>query len=188
MMIKNGKDDASMKPAHISALLLIIASICLCFPPAQAKDMNAYSIGGVTFQSPLPFSPPSKVGLDASSLIYPASSSAGRGECELTFVSISKKMQDEMKCTDREMLDYVKSTFLAISGKAKAHRKRSFIGKTVTGDVLECSIPVKSHIEVYLIPLSRGNKLAVSFKYTDKIASVDVEKVINTVASTMKEK
>jgi hypothetical protein len=106
---------------------------------------------------------------------------------EITLVSVPKDMQESMGNKDADILSYVKATFLASTLPATKSVERSFLGRKVVGEAQSSSIPAPGELELYLIPLSDGDKVAVGFKRDNAMPKEKAESVINTVAQSFKE-
>ncbi|HUU06532.1 MAG TPA: hypothetical protein VMZ49_11725 [Patescibacteria group bacterium] len=143
---------------------------------------------GVTLQTPVPFSPSSSIGLDAYSCLYPAGAKLGSEEFEITFVFFSTQMQSDTGFSDREMLDYARSTFLGLGMPAKENKTRMFAGKEVKGDVDATSIPHPAICESYLLSLADGRKLVLAFKASASMDKALAETIIAAAIASFAEK
>ncbi|MBU1568175.1 MAG: hypothetical protein KJ630_21445 [Proteobacteria bacterium] len=141
----------------------------------------------VAFNSPVPFSPPKEIGMDAVALLYPAKSKLGQSQLEVTLVALPKEMQESFANNDVEIANYVKGTFLASAKSSEKTTKRTFLGIQAVGEIQSTSIPKSSTLELYLLPLSDGDKIAVAFSKDSAMASDAAEGIIKMIASTFKE-
>jgi hypothetical protein len=146
------------------------------------------TVAGVTLQTPVPFSQGSSIGLDAYSCLYPAAAKMGSGEFEIVFVFFSPQMQSETGFSDREMLDYARSTFLGLGMPAEGSKSREFAGKEVKGDIDATAIPKPARWESYLLSLADSRKLVLAFKASSTFDKDLAEKIISASASSFSEK
>jgi hypothetical protein len=175
------------KSAHHWIRLLLILSLSLFtvqFSGAAANEHTWWKIG---FQTPVAFSSPEKIGLNAAALNHPPESGLGKAQMEITLVGVPKGMAEGLGNKDDEILKYVKTTFLGTAIPAAKKVERTFLGKKVAGEAQSTTIPKKGELEIYLIPLSDGDKVAVGFVRDAQFPQDKAEGVINTVAQSLKE-
>jgi len=165
-------------------IALLFAFLTVQISGAETGDQKWWK---VSFKTPVAFSSPQKVGLDAVALVHPPESGLGRGQMEITLVGVPKDMQESMGNKDAEVLAYVKATFLASTLPATKSVERSFLGKKVVGGAQSVSIPKKGELEIYLVPLSDGDKVAVGFTRDVAMPKEKAESIINMVAQSFKE-
>ncbi len=87
--------------------------------------------------------------------------------------------------SDAELLDYVKTTFLATSASGKPV-ERTFLGKPVKGQALEKKIPAPSSAEIYVVTKKNGDKVVLGFVTSPGFAK-EAQEAIAGIAATMKE-
>lgn len=174
-----------MKQKIIPAVVLI-AAVFLLFPRASSAEIYDYSVNGLAFKLHLKFSAPIKSGMDAYTFSYPDAPGTGGEKFEITLVFMDKDMIDSLNMTENEQYMYVKSVYFGTSDDADKKIERTFMGTKITGEYLECSIPRESTLELFIIPLKNGGKLAAGFKKydLDKEAS---EKIIDEFANSLSE-
>ena len=168
----------------LALLILLLSLMTVRNSGAENIDHKWWKIG---FQVPVAFSNPQKVGLDAAAMVHPPESGLGKGQMEITLVAVPKDMQESLGNKDAEILTYVKTTFLGATAPAAKPVHRSFLGKKVTGEAQSTSIPKKSELEIYLIPLTDGDKVAVAFSRDTAFAREKADSIITTVAQSFKE-
>jgi hypothetical protein len=169
----------------MSAMLVLLFSLfTVQLSGAAANDHTWWKIG---FQTPVAFSSPEKIGLDAAALMHPPESGLGKAQMEITLVGVPKGMAEGLGNKDDKILQYVKTTFLGAATPAAKKVERTFLGKKVAGEAQATSIPKKGELEIYLIPLSDGDKVAVGFVRDAQFPQDKAEGVINTVAQSLKE-
>ena len=85
--------------------------------------------------------------------------------------------------TDSELLDYVKTTFLATSAPGR-RVVRTFLGREVAGEGLQKKVPAPSAAEVYVVTKKGGDKVVLAFVFEPGFAD-RAEQAIAAIASTM---
>jgi hypothetical protein len=141
----------------------------------------------VAFETPVPFSAPREIGLDAVALAHPPGSGEGVGRIEIVLAAAPKDMVDGMGMSDEELLGYFKTTFLGLSAPAVRKVERTFLGRTVAGGAQSASIPRARNVESYLIPLSGGAKLFLAVASDAAVPAADIEAVLAALARSLKE-
>ena len=170
--------------------ILILGVIFLMLTPAGSAwsaDTFSYNWWKVSFETPMAFSGPSEIGLDAVALASPPDSEPGRGRLEITLVAVPKVMQEAMGNNDGDILAYVKSTFLGTAKPAESTVERSFLGQTIKGEAQKLTIPRPGALEVFLITLSDGDKAAVGLSRSSETPPEEAEAVMEMMARTLKE-
>jgi hypothetical protein len=175
------------KIVPVWSLAMIAVLTFISTVQVSGAEMSEHTWEKVSFKTPVAFSSPQKAGLDAVALVHPPESGLGKGLMEITLVAVPKDMQESMGNNDAEILSYVKATFLASTAPSAKSVERSFLGRKVTGEAQSSSIPKPGELELYLIPLSGGDKVAVGFKRDNAMPKEKAESVINTVAQSFKE-
>ncbi|MFH0783062.1 MAG: hypothetical protein V2B20_14090 [Pseudomonadota bacterium] len=170
-----------------SVFVLITLMLSISAGPGMAAEMFSSTWWKIAFNSPVPFSPPQEIGMDAVALLYPAQSNLGQAQLEISLIALPKEMQESFANNDAEIVNYVKGTFLASTTASEKTAVRTFLGKKVVGEIQATSIPKSSTLEVYLIPLADGDKIAVAFARDASMANDEAEKIIEMVASSFKE-
>lgn len=174
-----------MKNKHLVYLSLSMLLISAGF--LAAENRYPVAVAGVTLETPVPFSQSSSIGLDAYSAFYPAGAKPGAKEFEITFVFFSVQMQGDTGFSGREMLDYARSIFLGMGRPANESKTRVLAGKETKGDIDSTSIPHPAQLEIYLLSLTDGRKLALAFKASAAMDKSQAEKIIAAAAQTFAE-
>lgn len=158
-----------------AAAVIAAASSSVAGPPA------AVEVHGLKFTPPISFSAPAPAGLDALLVVHPPDAKAGGEKVSLTAVAFPK----DSGMSDAELLDYVKTTFLATSASGKPV-ERNFLGKPVKGQTLEKKIPAPSNTEIYVVTKKSGDKVVLGFVFSPGFAK-EAQEAIAGIAATMKE-
>jgi hypothetical protein len=130
---------------------------------APAPGVETVRWGGVAFSLPAGFAMPQKLGLDAVVLTRPAGTTPGETELEIVLAALPREMQEAMGGDDDQLAEYVKTTFLAVSGKPVRTVTGHFLGRDTPGQVLASSIPRPRDVHFFLLPLKTGAKIAIAF-------------------------
>jgi hypothetical protein len=165
-------------------MALLLALVTVQISAAETGDQKWWK---VSFKAPVAFSSPQTIGLDAVALVHPPESGRGKGQMEITLVAVPKDLQESFGNKDAEVLSYVKGTFLASTLPATKSVERTFLGRKVAGEAQTVSIPKQGELELYLISLSDGDKVAVGFTRDVAMPKDKAESIINTVAQSCKE-
>lgn len=160
------------------ALLAAVLASVVAAPGARAAD---FTLHGLNAAPPIPFSAPEEAGLDALRVVHPADAKAGGEKLSLTAVAFPK----DSGMSDAELLDYVKTTFLATSAAGKPV-ERSLLGRKVTGQALEKKVPAPSHAEVYVATKKGGDKVVLAFVFVPGFAQ-EAEAAIAAISTSLKE-
>ncbi len=168
----------------MNALLPILLSLVALggFP---AADTAVCVWDRFQFEVRLPFSGPQKLGLDAVVFVHPAGAAPGRGRIEIALASFPKDMVEGMGMSDKELLEYFKTTFLG-AGPGGQVVERAFLGRTIKGDKQETAIPRAKRQEAYLVPLPEGGRLGWAVSALAEVPEADMEKTAALAARTLK--
>jgi hypothetical protein len=164
-----------------SILALAAATLLAAATSHAAGAPPAVEVHGLKFTPPIAVSAPAPAGLDALLVVHPADARAGGEKLSLTAIAFPK----DSGMTDADLLDYVKTTFLATSDAGKPV-ERSFLGRKVKGQSLEKRIPAPSRAEVYVVTRKGGDKVVLAFVFGPGFAA-EAEAAIAGIASTMTE-
>ena len=170
-----------MPSRMVPVLLSTLAVLAAAARPAVAGTPAAIELHGLKAAPPIPFSAPENAGLDALRVVHPADAKTGGEKLSLTAVAFPK----DSGMTDAELLDYVKTTFLATSDAGKPV-ERTLLGKKVKGQALEKKIPSPSIAEVYVATKKTGDKVVLAFVLSPDFAK-EAQEAIAGIAATMKE-
>lgn len=164
-----------------SILALAAAALLAAATSDAGGAPPAVEIHGLKVSPPIAFSAPAPAGLDALLVVHPADARAGGEKLSLTAIAFPK----DSGMTDSDLLDYVKTTFLATSDAGKPV-ERSFLGRKVKGQALEKKVPAPSRAEVYVVTRKGGDKVVLAFVFGLGFAT-EAETAIAGIASTMTE-
>lgn len=159
----------------------VLAAALIATAHALAGATPEVEVHGLRFAPPIAFSSPAPAGLDALLVVHPAEAKAGGEKLSLTAVAFEK----DCGMSDAELLDYVKTTFLAATAAGKPV-ERTILGRPVKGLALEKKVPAPSHAQVYVVTKSKGDKVVLGFVFGPGFAE-EAEKAIAAIAASMKE-
>lgn len=175
------------KIAHVCWLAVVMFLSLSMSPAAWGAETFSHSWGRVGFETPLAFSKPMDIGMGAVALTSPPQSGPGQGDLVITLVEVPKDLQESMGNNPAEVMNYVKSTHLGTTKPAQGARERTFLGQVVKGEVQQMAIPKPGELEVYMVSLPGGDKVAVALTRDQKIPADVAAKVMEMVAKTFKE-
>ncbi|NLI46673.1 MAG: hypothetical protein GX414_06150 [Acidobacteria bacterium] len=154
--------------------------------PASGQGLR-HAWWTVAFETPVPFSAPREIGMDAVALTHPPDTAGGVGRIEIVLAAAPKDMVDGMGMSDDELPGYFKTTFLGLSAPAVKKVERTFLGHAVAGGAQSTTIPRARNVESYLVPLAGGAKLFLAVGSDTDVPAADVEAVLAALARTLKE-
>ncbi len=171
------------------AAVFVFTTLLIAFrPDAEAMQGQRHTWWKIAFSTPVAFSAPQEIGMDAVTLLLPPDATPGGGRLEITLVSIPKVMREGMGMkSDDELAGYVKSTFLGTAKPAEKTVERTFMGKKVAGGVQEVKIPRKAELTLFLIPLSGEDTLALALVRDAAVPADEAESVLGTISRTFSE-
>lgn len=149
--------------------------------PAGAASPVPIELHGLEATPPVSFSLPESAGLDAVRVVHPPDAKAGGEKLSLLAVAFPK----DSGMSDAELLDYVKTTFLAASDSGRPV-ERTLLGKKVNGQALEKKIPSPSLAQVYVATKKGGDKVVLAFVFTPGFAN-EAEAAIAAITASLKE-
>jgi hypothetical protein len=160
-------------------IVLVFAAALASAVPAFADDPpHVVQIHGLKFTPPVRFSAPAPAGLDALAVVHPADAKSGGEKLSLTAVAFPK----DSGMTDADLLEYVKSAFLATTSPGRPV-ERTLLGRKVKGEALEKKIPAPSLAEVYVATKKSGDKVVLGFVFSPDFAKEAGEAIAGITAT-----
>jgi hypothetical protein len=163
----------------------IIAAVLSGGTASSQKYSNSW--GQVAFETPVQFSTPVDIGLNAVALVSPPESKPGEGSVEITLVFVPLDMAESMENDMEMMVRYLKGAFLATAKVGTKTAGRTFLGKTIEGETISSTIPKPGELEYYLVPLSDGGKIMIALRWDESTTKEDAAAVLDLIAETLKE-
>jgi hypothetical protein len=161
-------------------LALAVASAAAANAAAAAGHLT--KMHGLSFSTTAEFSAPAEAGLDALRIVFPKDAKAGGEKMSLTAVRFPAEAVGAGGMADAELLDYVKTAFLAASGPGRSC-ERTFLGRKVAGQAFEKTIPKPARAEMYIVPLKSGDKIVLGFAYAADFAAQAAQAIGEAAAS-----
>ncbi|MDG2989880.1 hypothetical protein L3556_02860 [Candidatus Synechococcus calcipolaris G9] len=157
-------------------------------PPAESETQpSRYQLIGVTFETPLTFSPPRGTGSGVA-VVYPPMAAPGDHELMVSLLEIDMPSGILGELTNTELSSFLRYTGL---GGAPARRpsmiERRIFGRRIQGEVFfkEGERPI--YQELYLVRLSTGKRMAISLEAEERAPLALVEEVFSHVANSFME-
>ena len=125
--------------------------------------------------------------MDAVALSHPAGASPDEVLCELVLCRVSPAMREAMGADDGAVLEYVKSTFLGTARAGEGSAERELLGVPSVGQTLATRIPRPGRLEVHLVALADGARLAVAVRSYEDAPPDLGDGVMATLASSLAE-
>jgi len=165
---------------------VIVLFLCLA---ATAFSSGNFPVSWrtVSFDTPTQMSRPTEIGLDAVAITDRPEASHGNALMEVVLVAIPADLREALGNSDSEVVNYVKSTFLGTAKSAEKTVTRTFLGRTVFGELLSSKIPAPREIELYLIPLADGGSMAVAFSRDTSLSRERFEALADKVSRSFRE-
>lgn len=171
-------------PRHV--FTAVILAILLGFSTTSAQNFSN-SWNGISFNTPIEFSAPTKLGLNAVSLVAPPESVSGESRMELTLVAVPPDMAEGMENDTELILGYLKGTFLATGKPGTKIESRNFLGKSVEGESISSTIPKPGELAYYLVPLQEGALMLIALRWDAASTMEDAAAILDVIAETLQE-
>jgi hypothetical protein len=160
-------------------------ALALAAATGFAAAGHAVEMHGLRFAVTPEFSVPEAAGLDALRIVLPKDARPGAEKMSITMVRFPAEAVGAGGMSDAELLDYVKTAFLAATGAGKPI-ERIFLAQKARGEALEKSIPVPSRAEAYVVALKTGDKIVFAFAFVPEFAA-EAGRVIGEAAESLRE-
>jgi hypothetical protein len=173
----------------MEVLIMIMVTILLILSAVagSVSEPNVYVWEGIQFESGLELSQPESIGLDAVSLSYPANASQEEVVFEVVIAKAPEEMQTAMEMSESELFEYLKTTFLGLTGKADKTTEKEILGQKRTLEQHEHVIPVQSTIHVFFLKLQNGDGVMTAFRVLPRMQTEQAQTEIRTITSTFRE-
>ena len=165
---------------------LLMTTIPVAVPDiVQAQEVQVYAGGGFIFETPVGFSDLKPIGDAGFGVLYPATAAKGSQRLLITLVDLRVEDLVLLRMDEEQLFSYVKYLHFGLSGSAYQYQQRQFMGQALRGQV---QVKSNQHIvELYLVPLSDGSKLAVAFEIDPELPLMLVENTITAVTRSLRE-
>lgn len=169
-----------MKKTAAAFALALAAATVFAATAGHAVEMH-----DLRFTVTPEFSVPGEAGLDALRAVLPKDAKPGAEKMSITAVRFPAEAVGAGGMSDAELLDYVKTAFLAATGAGKPV-ERIFLAQKAKGEAFERSIPVPMRAEAYVVALKTGDKVVLAFAFTPEFAA-EAGRVIDEAAGSLRE-
>ncbi|BAC08782.1 hypothetical protein [Thermosynechococcus vestitus] len=155
---------------------------------AVAPGSQRYQLLGLSFETPLPFSPPTAFGENGVTVVYPANAVPGEHELMVSLIGLPKIDDVLGGLSDQELRNWLRFTQLGGSPTTpSAPVERRILGRRLRGEVRYLPVPRPIHQEVYFIQLQGGRRLALLLEAEDQVPLPVMEEVFNHVTASLQE-
>lgn len=158
------------------ALALVVAT----HSDAWAKP-SKYALRGTSFECPLALSKPLKLGLEASSMVFPAQ--AQKAEFTIVVCEFDKKGCALLKEAGMDPSEYAKTTYLGITKPATQKATRKFLQGAQTGEVYPESFPNNDYLETFWLE-RKGAGVVLAFRVSQSMPMQTANKAIDKICQT----
>ncbi len=154
---------------------------------AQVAPQSArtYDLLGIRFTPSLSFSEPTAVKTGVA-VLYPATATPGSEDFRITLIDLPAGNFEE-NLNDVEMSQWVRFSLLNTTSPPDRQVERTILGKRLIGDVQYRQSRRPTYEEMYIVPLSTGRQLIVTFEATAQMPLEQVESMISAVSQSMQE-
>lgn len=170
--------------------LLVVFFLLLCLPVLTGCQGTApehsQQWGPIAFDTPVPFSAPSEIGVDAVRLRFPGESESAESRLELTLVLAPKEYVKSLGGR-KELLSNMTGVFLGLT-EYEAAEPRHFLGASVAGWKAMSTVPRVLHWQFHLVPLADGSRVLVALARSDETTPEEASKVLDLVSRTFRER
>ena len=142
---------------------------------------------GLAFSTPVEFSPPVEIGLDAVGFLTPKNATMPNATLELRMVHITREMLESFGGSKEEALNYVRITFFGTAETGSPLASRNMLGAEVAGTTQAVTIPRHGVLELYLLPLSKGAHVVIGLFCYDTKSQQLVQETMDMIAETLHE-
>ncbi|MCP9842001.1 hypothetical protein KBY93_15440 [Synechococcus sp. J7-Johnson] len=176
--------ESRSRPATVGVALGLLLVLS---PAAPARPDNVVELHGLCFRSPVAFSNPKPVGLDAVMVVHPPEADAQSERFSLTAVHFPLVVTDtKAGMTPAELRDYMATVFLAGQAKAGTPIQRRLLENVVDGLAFSTPVPAPSFAEVYALRLQNRETVVLGFKFLSDWRS-EAQSLINAIAASLRE-
>lgn len=116
---------------------------------AAAPVPQRYQLLGLSFETPLQFSPPTSFGENGVAVVYPANAVPGEHELMVSLISLPKTSEVLGGLSDQELRSWLRFTQVGVLSAAPARIERRILGRRVRGEMFYYPTPdrfTKSYI------------------------------------------
>lgn len=152
-----------------------------------ANSANTYSLLGVTFNSPEQFSTPMAASQQGVALLYPATATPGNEDFKVTLRSLPPNNAILDSLSESELQQWARYTQLGLQRQADGQIERTILGRRLVGDLQIERSRRQMVTEVYILPLSTGHRLLLTFETNPHLSLQKADALIGTIASSMQE-
>jgi hypothetical protein len=142
---------------------------------------------GISFQTPEPLSAPVALRGNGVGVLYPATATPGNEDFKLTLMDLppGDVILDNM--SDAEVANWVRFTVLGNNRPVDGRIERTILGRRLIGDLQLQRSRRQTVEEIYLLPLSTGHRLVVTFTSDQGLPLQKIETIIGSIAESMQE-
>lgn len=159
----------------------------LALTSCSAQESHAVRWKDLSFSTPVEFSPPVEIGLDAVGFLTPKDATMPNAAMELRMVHITREMLESFGGSTDEALNYVRITFFGTAETGSPLPSRNMLGVEVTGTKQTVTIPRNGDLELYLLPLSKGAHAVLGLYRYDTQSQQLAEETMEMIAETLHE-
>jgi hypothetical protein len=154
---------------------------------SEANAEPTYTLLGVSFSSPERFSSPIAAPQQGVSLLYPATSTPGNEDFKVTLRSLPPKDAILDALSEAELQQWARYTQLGLQRQPDGKIERTILGRRLIGDLQIDRSRRQMVSEIYILSLSTGHRLLLTFETNQRLSLQKAEDLIGTIATSMEE-
>jgi hypothetical protein len=167
------------------ALPLVIFAPLPIAAQVATQSARTYNLLGISFTPPVSFSEPTAIKTGVA-VLYPDTATPGNEDFKMTLIDLPSNNLSE-NLNDEEMSQWVRFSLLNTTSPPDRQVERTILGRRLVGDVQLRQSRRPTYEETYIVPLSNGHQVVVTFEATAQMPLEQVESMISKVSQTMQE-
>jgi hypothetical protein len=154
---------------------------------ATTQQPTNYTLMGVSFESPEPFSAPMPMPQESVAILYPATATPGNEDFKVTLRSLPPKDLVSDSLTDQEFSQWARVALLGKNRPPVGQIERTILGRRLIGDVQLEQSRRQTVSELFVLSLTSGHRLLITFESNQQLSLPKMERFIGHIASSMQE-
>lgn len=153
--------------------------------PVDAR--SNFAILGIAFDTAVPFSKPTKIKTDTVGVLFPPSATPGNQAFMVTLRELPDSSTLFDNLSDEEISTWIRFSTVGGGRPSDGSVERIIAGRDLIGDIQFQRGRRETYSEIYVLPLSTGKRLLLTFQADTRLPLQQVETMIATVAKSMRE-
>jgi hypothetical protein len=154
---------------------------------AQPESTQAYALMGVSFDSPEPFSAPIAMPQSSVAVLYPATATPGNEDFKVSLRSLPPNDLISERLSEGEFSQWARIALQNPNRPPVGQIERTILGRRLIGDVSIGQSRRQTVSEMFVLSLTSGHRLLITFESTQQLPLSKLERFITTISSSMQE-